>query len=370
MGQKKEGQVMKWHPALLVIGLLICSSSLAQAQEATGKSEPKTQQATSTQSPRTLGEIRAALLGQEVIIIGSKMRGLSGPYRGQDVFLDWQMGKPTDPIAPFTAKNEAPYNLHGARGIVEAVELAESFLQRHPKEGVDAFGEQLNEDTMINPYFHVIVRLPDGRHLFTTNYYDNLVGKYGSLILAARVDRAKSEILQQIETLLGKVIYNVGYSKVLAAETPLTEMVSPSGNIKFRLYDVPNLTPLTITKVRYVDSVEGVVARVEFLGNRAGIVLLRPTDNIEPGRKPGTPLLKKLAGAFLTEIPTNLSPREIQAIKSGTIFRGMSQRVLYYSWGLPDKENDFGRAGKQYVYGDQYVYVQNEQVTDWQSIGR
>jgi hypothetical protein len=73
---------MKWHQALFIIGSLICFSSLAQAQEATGKPEPKTQQAISSQSPRTLGEIRAALLGKEVIIIGAKMPGLSWQYKG------------------------------------------------------------------------------------------------------------------------------------------------------------------------------------------------------------------------------------------------------------------------------------------------
>lgn len=154
---------MKWHSALLMIGFLICSSSLAQAQEARGKSEPKTEQATATHAPRTLGEIRAALLGQGVIILGTKMPGLSGPYKGQDVLLTWQMGKPREQVGP---SNQAPYSLHGARGIVEAVELAESFLQRRPRQATDAFGEQLNEDTMVNPYFHVVVRIPDGVYLY------------------------------------------------------------------------------------------------------------------------------------------------------------------------------------------------------------
>lgn len=354
----------------LTIGLgisLACSSTLAQGQEAIDKPEPTAQQSASTQAPRTLGEIRAVLLNQEIMIVGSKMRGLRGQYQGQDVFLSWCMGEPTKYGCQL---ENAPYTLHGARGTIKAVQIAESYLQARPG-GVDAFGEQRSEDAMVNPYIHVVARLHDGMSIFTTGYYITIVGAYGQLILADQADRAKQTILPQMDALVGKRIYTIGYSQVLAADTPLTEVIDLLSHLKNRLSDIPNLTPLTITKVRYVDSLEGVIAKVEFLGNRAGIVLLRPNKEMKSVWKPGTSLLQKLTAAgFLPEIPSDLSLREIEAIKNGTIFRTMSKRALYYSWGFPAKENDWGRGGKQYVYGQQYVYVQSEKVTDWQSIAQ
>ena len=67
-------------------------------------------------------------------------------------------------------------------------------------------------------------------------------------------------------------------------------------------------------------------------------------------------------------VPPNLTPREIEAIKSKKIFRGMSRRAVFYSWGVT-AENDYGRGGKQLVYDDnQFVYLDlNGKVSDWQS---
>ena len=49
----------------------------------------------------------------------------------------------------------------------------------------------------------------------------------------------------------------------------------------------------------------------------------------------------------------------------------MSQIALDYGMGFPDKENDWGSGGKQYIYSDTFfVYVGNNgKVEDWQSLG-
>lgn len=203
---REEGTVIVAF--ILTFGLMAARGSLERSAWAQAvPMHPSSQHARTPQKPRTLGEIRAVLLGQDVIITGTKMPGIGGPYRGQDVLLSWHMGKPAKDIDP---SNHAPYSLHGTRGTIEAIELAASFLQRRPKKEVDAFGEQLGEDAMEDPYLHVIVRLPDGKYMFTTGFYTTVVGEYGSLVLAAKADRVKSEILQQMEALVGRVIYSVG----------------------------------------------------------------------------------------------------------------------------------------------------------------
>jgi hypothetical protein len=74
---------------------------------------------------------------------------------------------------------------------------------------------------------------------------------------------------------------------------------------------------------------------------------------------------------LLLKIPPTLTSQEIAAIRSRKIFRGMSRRAVFYSWGVTE-ENDYGRGGRQLVYGDrQFVYLDNKgTVTDWQSVGR
>lgn len=57
-------------------------------------------------------------------------------------------------------------------------------------------------------------------------------------------------------------------------------------------------------------------------------------------------------------------------ITQGKIKIGMTESELILSWGLPKKVNETvvsGRANKQYVYYDQYVYVDNGLVTSFQS---
>ncbi len=49
----------------------------------------------------------------------------------------------------------------------------------------------------------------------------------------------------------------------------------------------------------------------------------------------------------------------------------MSRQAVIYSWGATT-ENDYGKGGKQMVYGDnQFVYLDNSgKVTDWQSMDK
>jgi hypothetical protein len=83
------------------------------------------------------------------------------------------------------------------------------------------------------------------------------------------------------------------------------------------------------------------------------------------------PFLQRVASSFLTSIPKTLSPVEIEAIKNGSLFRGMSLTALHYSWGYPQKENDWGSTGKQLIYADRlFVYIRDKKVVDWQALSR
>jgi hypothetical protein len=83
------------------------------------------------------------------------------------------------------------------------------------------------------------------------------------------------------------------------------------------------------------------------------------------------PFLQKIAYSFLTSIPKTLSTAEVEAIKNGSIFRGMSLTALHYSWGYPQKENDWGSTGKQLIYTNTlFVYIRDKKIVDWQALSR
>jgi hypothetical protein len=47
--------------------------------------------------------------------------------------------------------------------------------------------------------------------------------------------------------------------------------------------------------------------------------------------------------------------------------------AVYYTIGFPEKENDWGRGGKQFIYFNNtlFVYIDGtEHVADWQSLER
>lgn len=64
----------------------------------------------------------------------------------------------------------------------------------------------------------------------------------------------------------------------------------------------------------------------------------------------------------------HLGEHEAWLMSQKKISMGMSEHGLVCSWGHPDRINEsVGRWGvhKQYVYGRQYVYVENGEVEGW-----
>lgn len=88
--------------------------------------------------------------------------------------------------------------------------------------------------------------------------------------------------------------------------------------------------------------------------------------------EPNSSFFQKVSGNLLTAIPSDLTPKDVDAIRKGTVSKGMKRQTLYYAVGFPDKENDWGRGGKQLIYSDRLLFYldANESVVDWQSIDR
>jgi hypothetical protein len=178
---------------------------------------------------KTLGEIRRELLGREVVIGGAKATGI-GASLNQEVLLEWHI---TEGDANVGYKRKqirqldvfAPYELKGRKGVVVSIELAaDTFRNIRKGTSTDIFGEKIKDDTVANPYFDLVVRLNDGMLLATRNYYTNMVGNL--VQISEKVGRQKDEIMRNINTLVGKVIYPVGYSTIYPQDIEMKEITN------------------------------------------------------------------------------------------------------------------------------------------------
>ena len=141
------------------------------------------------------------------------------------------------------------------------------------------------------------------------------------------------------------------------------------------LTDFPLLEPLKITAAKYINSApdqlfNGVVLKVKLPNGNEALAFTSETLLKGPSFR-NTPFLERLEGTLFPTIPHELTAREIEAIRHGVMFRGMSERAVEYLWGAPDKTNNWGSAGKQLVYpGLFFVYLDNRgKVSDWQELG-
>ena len=55
----------------------------------------------------------------------------------------------------------------------------------------------------------------------------------------------------------------------------------------------------------------------------------------------------------------------VDAMRQRTIKIGMNKELLIMSWGKPDEINSNSYGADQWVYGTQYVYVNNGKVEGW-----
>ena len=316
---------------------------------------------------KTLGEIRKELLGEEVVIRGVKATGL-GQFQGEDVFLEWHLAEGNSQTGfKQISTLYAPYRFKGSNGIVESIEIAESFFKKRKRgTSTDVFGDTIRDDDVSDPYFEIVVKLHNGILLISTGYFNTIMGH--KLELVSKVDMVKNEISKNIDSLIGKTIFPVAYSIIFPPDADLKDITDSLQRDFNKMRDVPNLTPLKIIKAKYLENENGLLLKVEFLGDRNGIIFSEfPSDKSSQKWS----FLTKATSGFRTEIPKKLTTKEVEAIRGGSIFRGMSLDALHYSFGFPKKENNWGRGGKQLIYGERmFVYIESDKVVDWQLLSK
>lgn len=343
----------------------------------------------------TLEKIKKELLRKEVIVAGHKCEGIFE----EKFLLNWFLAeednnqkykivsKPATPLESLRMLAQAPYRLRGSRGtVIEIIprenppsgwmyiSLCSLFLDENTslpkrKQGAktDLFGDPISDDSRIDPYFDIVVKLNDGRLLIA---FASFLYLSATLELASDADALKRDILDNIDSLLGKTIYPVAESKIFLPDSDVNEILENSLSKISKLY-VSNLTPLTIVKAKYLETEKAIAIKVSIPGGKSGIIITRfytkrwfPFSSIGLSKQP---FFEKAISGFLKEIPNDLSKPEIEAIKNGTIFKGMSDTALEYSKGRPKRKNRWTATGEQWIYeNNYYVYLIKGKIVDWQ----
>lgn len=313
-------------------------------------------------SGATFGTVRRIFSNQKVVIRG-RVVNLSG-----SVLIDWHIvRKNDDGRYEGSVLDNLPSTYQGKTATVLALQIKET-KQRELRP--NALGEIVSSDDTVDPYFDLVVGFDDGAVAMCSAYPITISD---NVALASDAAALTQQMSQQLPLIVGKSIYAVGYSKLYKPDTTLDEMTG-TGSPQQRLsaVDVPLLVPLTISAARYFDST-GVILKVK-LPNGSQALSFVDRSLIEQLRGiDGSTFIQSVTGGFLSEIPKKMTQKEIDAIRHGTIFKGMSKDAVEYLLGFPEKANDWGRGGKQLLYydGSLLVYLGHDgKVDDWQSLSK
>jgi len=261
-----------------------------------------------------------------------------------------------------------PIGYNGQTATVVSIQVAKSALEPSNVNKTNAFGESVGEDAVDDPYMDIAVRFHDGKLAIVRGYPITLVPE--KMELASLRQSMKNKIESSLPSVIGRNLYAVAFSK-LYKPTATVEEISGSSEVLSRLSvtEVPILEPLVITKAMYLSDANAVIFKLHLPNGKDAIAYTSSTyfgfDNPKAG------FLTAISGTLLVSVPTDLTSSEIAAIKGTEVIRGMSRTAVEYSLGFPDKENDWGRGGKQMVYfgGKVLVYLNTlNKVEDWQDL--
>jgi hypothetical protein len=264
----------------------------------------------------------------------------------------------------------------GKEAEVIAIQLNSLQKERSGVGGVNALGEKITDGTLVNPYVDVIVRFPDDTVAMTTSYLSLILSDSDltrPLKLLAEKNERATLINSQLDSIVGKTVYAVAYSRLFLPTASLESLMENSHYSEQQTLDFPRLQPLTITKAAYNDDKDVIILKLRDTTGKEYLCL----SNFDARRDDKVTFFQRVVESYPASlrslIPTDMTPREIEAVRKGSIFNGMSKDAMYRAIGFPEKENNWGRGGKQFIYfnGKLFVYLDaTDHVKDWQSIAR
>lgn len=310
----------------------------------------------------TLKEIRHQLIDKEIIILGH-----SSKFDGRLSSWEFVGGNESDGYQ-FISRSYVPKDLRGTKGTIIAVveESLNEYSAMTAKK--DVFGKPVDAIHKIDPYVKIVVKLKDDKYdLIGVSTHYGIVNSNFQLI--ERANAVRKEVETHLSKLIGKNIYSTGLTKLLDPSLGFDELLDPGFRLSTmrRGSTIKNFTPLKVIEAKVFDEANAVIIKVE-LPDKEEKILFGDLEGYErDSENHEWTYFEKIGITAIEKIPHELSNKEVLSIKNSEIFRGMSEKSLIYSWGYPEKSNDWGRGGEQWVYsGNRFVYLTGKVIRDWQ----
>jgi hypothetical protein len=366
----------------IVVLIQLAATSASQTSQRSHPQPPASARPSPKPKPKpdrdiTLGEFRKKYLGQRILILeGHDLRGSLGGWEpmkdaGNDSFThDYDKGA----FIPFSYTEQTP--------TVIAIKKSHAGEIKRGNEGqANIMGENVNEDDEVNPYVNVFVRFDDGQIAQYSNLPSLIIGRIADavdtdedrwdvpFITVAERDAHAAIMHENLEKTIGQKLYAIHDSLVFDLNITPEELLELGKRDDKVLRDIPLLVPMTIVGAKYNDRYDFIAWKLRLPDGREIISAARYRDDSTSKYGNDNSFLGRSVSTLLVKVPPALTAPEISAIRNRKIFRGMSKRAVFYSWGTA-AQNNWGRGGYQLVYGDtQFVYLDSAgRVTDWQSI--
>lgn len=287
-----------------------------------------------------LGKLRQQLIGHRVMLL---------PNADPHAWVQVKEKKGHYEYALFGASGT---QLAGTQGIIKAVEE------------YDGLGDSpgTDSDDQLVDGFMVLVSLDNGQILACTTSMAGLrVDPYFTDVEVLAVHESKAKELAEV---LGghdlyltsrSYLYDTGITQEQAVRAQFDHIAVNSASLtKF-----PRLTAVRLSGYEYIPKLDVLELKLSL-----------PDGSIAVEIPQYNSVQKRWMTSIITNIPVSYTPKEVLAIQQGRFFDGMSKDALCDSIGLPDKINDYGRGGEQWVYGEgTYVYLDKDGfVVDAQSL--
>ncbi|HUB51365.1 MAG TPA: hypothetical protein VL986_04415 [Terracidiphilus sp.] len=301
----------------------------------------------------TLGQVRGFFLGQDIIVggtvqdLGKSSELLEWRIAAADAGSSNSRNSPRQPryIVPH-ALDALPERYSGKTARVIAVQLHSPAAAGAAK---NALGEAVTDDVTVNPCFDLVARFDDGTIALTTQYPATLATANVAELTSA-IGAAGDRMRRELPSIIGKFVFAAGFTQLYMPDSSVEDLAGQNALKRIAPENIPLLEPLQIVAAKY-DASAGVVIEVQLPNGDKALSLTTKTQlfaALKEGEDPS--FLDKVVGLFLSDIPKDLSKKELAAIKDGSIYRGMREGAVEYVMGFPDKESKGQNGGRQLTF--------------------
>lgn len=208
-----------------------------------------------------------------------------------------------------------------------------------------------------------------------------LVVFLGILAAAQATAPSDEERLSKLDPLVGRELFACYDAEIYSYHLPeLPKKGNRHTKVVFERKTVgyPTLGPLKISNVFVTGGIEEVFTlaiAVSYLKDKTAVALfhLSRSGPLLDGDELLAKLLEEHKWMIFSRIPAEFSSDAIEHIQFNGVAEGMTTSEVRCSIGYPEKQNDWGRGGSQWVYhnGQMFVYFDSSsRVTDIQNIDR